>query len=313
MADPLASLSSTASPEALVRAELARADAAAGAIAPVLRHLLVSEDHSLFGDDVIARVRGMVADLARQLCAGGEGDVCRRQDSADLELLPQRLVGEGPLVSHLHALAIEWQMTERLQARRVVDPVLPPLLQALIASSSAATAEAAMKLLAAQARFGQAQRRMALPLGELPGDLFHATLLARREVIGGGAPAEDRLRAAYDEAGSRLGLIARLVNGMGGGAIAALSVGHAGAAIFLSALSSASGLPRDLAALALHESQAVRLGLALAAAGLGQDAITEQFLEIHAGLALPAAFDRIPPETAAALLGAGAARYRGRA
>ncbi len=61
-------------------------------------------------------------------------------------------------------------------------------------------------------------------------------------------------------------LLARLVTGMGGGAIAALSVDHAGAAIFLTALSIGSGQDRDLAVLSTNDRQLARLALALRAA-----------------------------------------------
>jgi hypothetical protein len=49
-----------------------------------------------------------------------------------------------------------------------------------------------MNLLAAQARFGQAQRRMRLPLAELPGDLLHGALIAMRHVVGTESTADAR-------------------------------------------------------------------------------------------------------------------------
>jgi hypothetical protein len=52
--------------------------------------------------------------------------------------------------------------------------VLSPLLQALVASSDETTAALAMKFLAAQARFGQAQRRMRLALAAFFGVLIDA-------------------------------------------------------------------------------------------------------------------------------------------
>jgi hypothetical protein len=89
---------------------------------------------------------------------------------------------------------------------------------------------------------------------------------------------------------------------MGAGAVAALSIHHAGAAIFLSALGIASGQDRDLATLATSETQRTRLALALCAAGLKPAAIEEQLLALDPDAALPEGLDRLTPDRAAALL-----------
>lgn len=96
--------------------------------------------------------------------------------------------------------------------------------------------------------------------------------------------------------------MARLVMGMGGGATAALNVGHAGVGLFLTALSLGAGQDRDLTALAAHEGQLARLALALRAAGIRPDAIEEQFLAIHPDISLPEGFDTLGADRAAALL-----------
>lgn len=291
--------------ETRLRDALAQGDAVLGTVAPVLRHLLASDDSGLFGDAILARVRGMIADVARQL-----GDAVRAAggERIDMAALTAALADRPPFLTHAHALVLEWQLTERLQARLAMDPVLSPLLQALIASREA-TAALAMKFLAAQARFGQAQRRMRLPLNELPGDLLHGALLALRGVAGtapagdaAAAAAEAAIRADYDESRSRLGLVSRLVTGMGSGAVAALSLHHAGAAIFLSALATASAQDRDVATLATSDTQRTRLALALCAAGLKPSAIEEQLLALDADAVLPAGLDRLSPDRAAALL-----------
>jgi hypothetical protein len=280
-----------------------------GTVAPVLRHLLASDDSGLFGDVVIARVRGMTRDVACQLLghAGGASE-----SEAEIAALVTAL-SEGPaFLGHVHALVLEWQLTELLRARLALDPVLSPLLQALIGSSEQTTAGLAMKFLAAQARFGQAQRRMRLPLAELPGDLLHGALLAMRHVAGTesaadarAAAAETAIRAAYDESRSRLALISRLVSGMGPAAVAALSVQHAGAAIFLSTLALASGQERDLTILATSETQRTRLALALRAAGLKPAQIEEQLLAIDPDAVVPEGLDRMSADRAAALLAIG--------
>lgn len=300
--------------DAALRDQLAREEATAGTIAPILRYLLANSGNSLFSEEIVARVKGMLGDVVRQLLDGGEPDgptEPREHPAALVSGLTEAIVTNAAMLRHLHALALEWQLTQRLQAQLALDPVLPPLLQALIASPDPATGGLAMQFLAAQARFSQAQRRMRLPLHELPADLLHGSLLALRTVMSedehsaAAAAGEAAIRAGYDEAHSRLGLIARLVSGMGSGAVAALAIGHAGAAIFLTALAIASGQERDLAALSTSDAQPVRLAFGLCAAGLKPSAVEEQLLAIHPDCPLPRGLDRIHAEDAAAFLSAG--------
>lgn len=300
--------------EAVLRAELAHGDAMIGTIVPILRHLVASDDHSVFSEEIVARTRAMFEDLARQLLvlrseALGEGNP-RDLDPDRLAELVHILTADNALLAHVHALALEWQLTERLHGRIALDPVLSPLLQALIASSDAVTAGLAMNLLASQARYVQAQRRMQLVLAELPVDLVHGAALALRTQAGAedaaAAEAEARIRQTFDESRSRLGLLSRLVMGMGGGAMAALSVEHAGVAMFLTALSIATGQDRSLAVLATNESQLARLALGLSAAGLKPQTVEEQFLALHPEVALPIGFEQLGPDRAAAILAHGA-------
>ena len=299
--------------EAALGAELARGDSMLGSIPPLLRHLLVNDDHSVFGDEIIARVRGMLADLATQLLEdlrGTNEEEPQKPPCGDEHAeLARMLVDIRGLVTHLHALALEWQLTERLHARLGLDPVLSPLMQALVASSDPGTSGTAMNLLAAQSRFVQSQRRMQLPLTELPGDLLHGALLAMRmhagvepDVDDAAQAAETAIRARYDESRCRLGLIARMITGMGGGAVAALSLSHAGVALFISALSIAAGQDRDLAVLSTNEGQIGRFALALRAAGLKTRDVEEQFLVLHPEVTLPEGFDRLAADRAAAIL-----------
>jgi hypothetical protein len=298
--------------ETALRERLARDEVTAASITPVLRYLLANEDNSIFSEEIVARVRGMAGDLARQLLdlhapveeTGGRGEHPRDDAGA----LIAAIVAQPALLGHIHALALEWQLTERLGTRLALDPVLSPLLRTMIAASEAETAELAMRLLAAQTRFCQSQRRMRLPLGELPGDLLHIALLTMRHFGGAGSGAiegEAAFRAGHDEGGDRRGLIASLVATMDGGAAAALSVNHAGVAIFLTALAAGSGQDRDLIALATSEAQLARLALALRAAGLEAAAIEEQFLVIHPDLAPPGYLDQLDVDRAAALLAGG--------
>ena len=309
------SQSSEAAVEAALRDELARGDIVLGTIGPVLGHLLANQDHSLFSDEIVSRVRGMVGDLARQMLvaqahAAGAVDLHGVAEEGAPALATALLRNER-LVQHCHALAIEWQLTARLEARNAIDPVLSPLLQALIASDDAATASVAMAALAAQARFVQLQRRMELPLGELPADHFHQAMTIWLERV---APADaeasmnaaSQLRRDYDESAGRLGLLNRLVHAMGAGAFAALSIGHAGTAIFLSALASATHQDRALTVIATNDQQVARLALSLRAAGLKPKSIEEQFHYIHPDVALSEAFGSLGSDRASTLLASSA-------
>jgi hypothetical protein len=265
--------------ESPLRQELARGDAVLASVTPVLRHLLAADDHALFDDEVIARLKGMRADLARQLA-----------------------VDEGPLanvdglLAHLHALALEAQLAERLSARLGLDPVLSPLLQALIASPDGAIGALAMQALAAQARFVRLQRQMRLPLGELPADLLDRVLALAE------ADAAARIRAGYDEAAGRLSLLARLIHALGGGALAALTLDHAGLALFAGALAAASSQTREATVLSLQQGQATRLALALRAAGLKFSEIEADLVALQPHGALPEGLADISADQAAALL-----------
>lgn len=295
--------------EAVLRAELAQGDALIGSITPILRHLLSSDDHSMFSDEIVARVRGSAADVARQLlnevgiAQGAQPDA--EPSTAKIDALAHELIGAPAFLTHFHASALEWQLTVRLQTRLSLDPVLSPLLEALIASSDAVTAGLAMNLLAAQARFVQTQRRMRLQLTELPGDLLHVALLAMRALAGddrAAMAADAVIRERYDEGRSRIGLLARLISGMGGGAVAALAVSHAGVALFASALGTASGHDRDMAIVSTTDRQLARLMLTLRAAGLKPGAIAEQLVALHPELTLPTGIDTLGADRAASIL-----------
>jgi hypothetical protein len=291
--------------EAILRDGLAREARALTAVVPVLRHLLGSEAQGLVSDAILARVRGMVQHCAAQLLAARAGAdpvaAFAAADPAALDALAETLFADPALLAHCHALAVEGLVAERLHQRHAIDPVLSPLLQELIAAQDPAVGALAMSTLAAQSRFVQGQRRMELPLGELPAELFHA--LAKRA----DGDAAGRLAAQYDEATSRLGLLARLVGVMRRGAIAALALDHAGLALFASALAGETRTPRTEAVLACHEGQALRLALLLRAADLPLAAIERQLPLTGTGPAsvqLPRMLGTLTPTRAAALLAA---------
>jgi hypothetical protein len=295
--------------EAILRDELARESRALGAVVPVLRHLLAGDGQRLVSDAVLARVRGMLSDLALQLLAvaSGRDPALRGADDSETSRLRDELADElaadPALLAFCHGLATEGLLAERLSRQHAIDPVLSPLLQELIASQQPEVAELAMNALAAQSRFIQSQRRMELPIAELPAELFHA-VIGMCERIGFEAGGIVHLQQGYDEAASRLGLMARLVSAMRRGAVAALALDHAGLALFVSALATLSRQPRDHAVLACHEGQGARLALALRAAGLGGDAIERQLLVTEPGVPMVAEIAAISPERARRLLAA---------
>lgn len=315
MDEALTMRSSDAPVEDFLRRELARGDAALATIGPVLAHLLSAGDHALFSEETVSRVRGMIDHLARQLEAatrerevGNEGP-CRRSEGD--QSLAERLAAYQPLAAHCHAIAIEWQLASRLERRLGLDPVLSPLIQALIASDDPQTAAIAMAALASQARFVQQQRRMEHPLHELPADLYDQAIAIMLDHAGGSqdaAASAERLRHGFDESAGRLALLSRLAEGMGAGARAALALSHAGVALFLTALGVLSRQDRSLAALATSEGQQARLALSLRAGGLKPREVEEQMLLLHPDGRPPGDLAGLAIDRSAAIL---AAAHRG--
>ena len=297
--------------EADLRAALSRGDQTLSRIEPILGHLLSTPDHSLFSDEILARLRGMLNDLAWQIlrvqaqATGQSGSEAFAERHG--EALAMRLQENSALLSHCHALAVEWQLTERLEAQFGVDPVLSPLLQDLIASEDTGTASTAMSALAAQARFVQAQRRMELPVSELPGDLFHSVLLTWRAYNGDRASdaltrAEAKLRSDFDEASGRLALMARLATGVERGNENALLPEKAGVALFLTILAAKSGQDRGMVVLATNARQVTRLAVSLRSAGLAATQIDEVLLQLHPQAAPVAGLASLSPNEARSML-----------
>lgn len=312
MSDMSKAMPTAESVEKMLSAELAQGDVILATAQPILRHLLANDEHALFSDEVIAKIRGMMMHLARQLLLALAQDAgvddCGAYVEEREEALAVVLLEDTAFLGHAHALTIEAQLSDRLQQRSGIDPVLSPLLQELTASEDRDVAAAAMRCVAAQARFMQHQRRMELPLQELPAELFHtATKLLRTHGTDFPQAAEqlrDRLRDEYDESARRIGQVTRLLMTLGPKAKRALSVDHAGLSVFATALSMASEQERDVVILSLGENQCARLALSLRAAGLGQSAVEEQFLYLHPGITLPDGFDAVRVDRAVALLAA---------
>ncbi len=310
MSDESDTLAGAQSIEDTLRGELAQGDVILSTAWPILRHLLANDDHALFSDEVIARIRGMMSHLSRQLLSelaaelgkdDREGFLGKHQDTLAAELL-----NGIAFLGHAHALSIEAQLAERLSLRSGIDPVLTPLLQEQAASGDDALAGAAMRVIAAQARFMQHQRRMELPLNELPAELFNAATSALKAVLVDypreTAIVAKRLHEGFDEKERRVGQMTRLLIALGGSAKRALAIDHAGLSIFATAISMASSQSREIAVLSLGDNQSARLALFLRAAGLSQSAVEEQFLYLHPEVSLPDAFDALSSDRATALL-----------
>lgn len=299
--------------ETLLQDDLSHADQAMVHLGPILRHLLRNDDSSIFSDEVIARVRGMLADIARQLVqalgeAAGHSDAAAWAREAGPGLADM-LACDQALLNHLHMLAVEWQLTEKLQGRLGIDPVLTPLLQDIIASHDHDLAARGMNLLAAQARFGQAIRRMQIPLIELPANLHHMTLLTMHAYVANDPSgvaaaelAERTLRKGRNEAASRLDLLGYAINAAGSKPADALSLETAGVALFLTALGLGTGLSRETAVMCTTESQMPRLALSLTTAGVGREGLINTFCALHPDIALPEGLVQLHPDRAAALL-----------
>lgn len=299
--------------EAILKDDLARGDRALRSVAPVISHLLDNSGPALVTDAIVARLRGMLTDIASQLLQACEPEhLASAKAQADIDQLADALTSESAVLDHLHTIALEGYLTERLERQASLDPVLSPMLQELIASDQPSTAGLAMKVLAAQSRFMQSQQRMGFAIGELPPELFLTVLSAAKHssVIGkidGAKRAIKALRKRYDEGTGRLGLLARLMSSLKGGAVAGLNLEHAGLAMFVSALAGLAKQPRDLMVLSCHEHQTARLALALRAAGLEEAAIESQFVLLGPVERLPRGIAEIPPERARDLLCAGGA------
>lgn len=299
--------------QSVMRVELKRGDRVLSARGVVLRQLIATEDRSMFSDAIVARVRAMAEDMARQVGfflaqAAGETDP-RAWANSITEPLSGALIDEPVIVDHLHSVALEWQLTESMQRRAGVDPSLSPLLQALIGADDPTSSALAMDLLTSQAAFARHQQRMSLPINELPAEVLFSLLETLRHAVAGdpafeahARTAEHTIRQGYDESQCRISLANRLVAALGAGAFAALSITHAGVPVFLSALAAATGDPRDTVAVSTSESQLARLALSLRAAGLSNNEIEREFYAIHPDITLPDGFGRMQGNDARALL-----------
>lgn len=250
----------------------------------VLESLVTLGPSALLDDETVTRVRALAGDLAAQLAPA-------KTLPPDLKLtdtVRDMLVANRAILLHLHALAIETRLIAALAVRRVIDPVLPPLVRRRLDAGAVGddAAIATTALLAAQTRLGQSLRRMRLPLVELPGDLQHlAYAIADAARAEHGITGDHSRGPLHDDAPSpvstRLALLRRVLVGLGDDMALALRIDDAGVPLFLSALAMASGQSREAVTLACAEDDPIRLALLLRAAGLTCAQAAAQLLAIR--------------------------------
>ncbi len=251
--------------ESALSSQLAAGDRVLRSLPAVLHHLVSGSDHTVYSEEIVARTRGLLASLALNLLRMTGERIGRERAGALVEAFAR----DDALLAHCHALALEGRIAERLSHTARVDAVVSPLIQSAIASARPDDAARAMSLLAAQARFVQGQHRMDIAAAEFPADLLHTALEILVATDGSRSqPVADAVRASFDEARGRLGLLGRFILGTEGGLLVCLDLGQAGLALFCTALALATGVPRDEIVLAMTDGQQTRLCLLMLGAGL---------------------------------------------
>ena len=280
MTDPALSATRDSEVESLLADGLDNAGRALASLEPGLRTLLGTTDPALLRDRVIAQVRALIEDLARQL-VDELGPASLHGDEA---LLVDALIAAPAVLRHAHALALEDELAERLAAELALDPVVSPVLLGIADSETTASG-----LLTAQAHFVQAMRRGELALGEWSDDVLQAAFAAGR----GDGPV------VPSKQDNRLALLAHAAASVGE---RGLDLRQAGVALFLTALAASAGVDRDAAVLLMVPSNWPRLAVALRAAGLEVADVERQLLALHPDVALPEGLPGLSAESAAALL-----------
>lgn len=255
-----------------------------------LRHRIGFADPSLFDDELIARTRGLLVHLTAQIAGGrppgsGTADHLKARDA-----ILRALFDHPAMLAHCHALALEYRLTRRLGEQADIDPVLPSILQEMIASPHEATSRLASTVLAGQTRFLSNMERMQLPLRQLPGELLHDVFAIGRQWLGEPIIAdavEQAVRTSYDEGVTRAALLGRLVNTAQYPRARGWQLQEAGVPLFLASLALAGGLSLHEAALLTTESQIARLALTMRTLCCNPGAINRNLYILHDEIALP--------------------------
>lgn len=276
--------------EAAMRELLAQGEQTRRSLPQQLRHRIGFADPSLFDDELIARTRGLLVHLTAQITGGrpvgsGTADHLKARDA-----ILRALFDHPAMLAHCHALALEYRLTRRFGEQADIDPVLPPILQEMIASPNEATSRLAAAVLAAQTRFLNNMERMQLPLRQLPGELLHDVFAIGRQWLGEPIIAdavEQAVRTSYDEGATRVALLGRLVNTAEYPQARGWQLQESGAPLFLASLALGAGLSLHEAALLTTESQIVRFALTMRALRYNPGAINRNLYILHDEVALP--------------------------
>ena len=276
--------------DASLRELLAQGEQTRRALPQQLRHRIGFADPSLFDDELIARTRGLLVHLTSQI-AGGRPPGSGTADHLEARDAVLRAVFDSPaMLAHCHALALEYRLTRRLGDQAGIDPVLPSILQEMIASPNEATSHLATAVLAAQTRFLSNMERMQLPLRQLPGELLHDVFAIGRRWLGEPIIAdavEQAVRTSYDEGATRTALLGRLVNSADYPQGRGWQLQEAGVPLFLAGLALAGGFSLHEAALLTTESQIARLALIMRTLRCNPSGINRNLYILHDEVALP--------------------------
>ncbi|MCP9223315.1 hypothetical protein MKP08_11190 [Erythrobacter sp. LQ02-29] len=280
--------SSASNPQAALRDAL-REERRASEWAAQALPVLVAGGDQLLGQDIVARVEGMVASLADQLA-----DALRAEDRQEFAAqIRAELAFDTELVAFLHSLAMEFRAATRLSRDAGLDMVAPPELRALSSSDSPAPSRLASSAIAAQARYLGDMIAMRLPLAELPAEMFDR-LVSRLDVFDAAGP----LRAGYEEGETRLTLLSRLATSRLAFDRPAMDCRQSGLALFLTRLADGSGLDRTSISLAWGSPSFTRLALAMRASGMDIADIGRQCALVAPSASLPPAVENVDPEEA---------------
>lgn len=262
-----------------------------------LQHRITLGDPVLFGDEVVARTRGLLLHITEQVAGarpGASRAVPHELDARSAEqrdAILQAVFADPALLSYAHASALEYAVTCRLAEEADLDPALSPLLQDLASRTDQAVSKLATAVIATQSRFLTDMRRMQMPLRQMPGELLHTALAIGRTYSDNALLADaidQAVQVSYDEGATRLGLLTILANLDNFPRQRGLRLEDAGVALFVLGLSSVPGMAYEDAVLLLTRQQMLRLALVLRGAGCSSRTVNHNLFLLHEQVAAPA-------------------------
>lgn len=277
-------------PDAAVRELIDAATAGRTDLAQQLTAAMGWSDRGLFNDELIARSRGLLLHLAQQLAGAELGQVAGEAPTNSTDAILAALMTEPRLLAYCHALCLEYQLTTRLAREADLDPLLPRLLQEMIASTDEITSNNAASCLAAQMRHLGALERMRLPLEQLPADLLRVALAIGRTASATPEIAdavEQGVRTRYHEEATRHALFKHLVNRPEYPDKRGWQLEKAGTGLFLAAFAERAELEWVDAASLLPEGQQASFALEALSSGCTRKALSRNLILLHNQAAMP--------------------------